>query len=73
MLKNTIHDNIPMVGCHKKDIAFLLALVEYLSNGFVCSRNALDSRLVHTSMANHIWWSKVVHQELVLALANPLA
>lgn len=60
-----------MVRCDKKDVAVFLASFIHAPDRLVGGSNPLDSGFVHTSVTNHIWWSKVVHQELVLLLSNP--
>ena len=62
-----------MISSHEKYISTLLALVVYLLDGLVGFCAALNCSLVYTSVANHVWWRKVVHQELELALLDALA
>lgn len=59
-----------MVGSDEEKVVVLLASLVDLANGLVGGSNTLNSSVVDTSVANHVRRSKVVHDELELALAN---
>lgn len=61
-----------MICGNKKDVSALFALLVYLLDRLVCLSYTLNSGLVDTSVANHIRRRKIVHQELKLALLDPL-
>lgn len=62
-----------MIGSNEQDVSALFALVVHLFDGFVRLRACLNGCLVDSSVANHVWWGKVVHEELKLACSNALA
>lgn len=61
-----------MVRGNEENIAILLARFVDLTNGLVRGSNTLDSGVVGTGVTNHVGGSKVVHDELELALFNTL-
>lgn len=61
-----------MIRSDEEDIAVLLAGLVDDTDGLVRGSDTLDSSLVDTSVANHVWGSKVVHDKLELALAQTL-
>ena len=63
---------LPVVGGDEQSVSVGLASLVNLANSLVGLGNGLDSRLVHTSVTNHVRRGKVVHDELVLALGNTL-
>lgn len=62
-----------MVGSDEEKVVVLLASLVDLANGLVGGSNTLNSSVVDTSVANHVRRSKVVHDELELALGNALS
>ena len=60
-----------MVSSDKEHVSALFALVVDLLDSLIGLRACLNSRFVHTSVADHIWWRKVVHQKLELAGLDP--
>lgn len=63
---------LPMVRSDEEDVSMLLAGLIHTSDSLVSRRNALNASLVHSSMANHVRRSEVVHQELEFLLSNSL-
>lgn len=63
----------PMVGRDEEDITMLLAGLVYNSDCGIRRLNALDGGLIHARMTNHVRGRKVVHQELILAVCDPLS
>ena len=61
-----------MIGSDEENVVVLLARLVDLTNGLVSGSDTLDGGLVDTSVANHVGRSKVVHDEVKLALANAL-
>lgn len=61
-----------MVGGDEKNVVLLLARLVDLPNGLVGGLHSLESSLVDTSVANHVGWCKVVHDEWVLLLLDSL-
>ena len=61
-----------MVSSDKQNIAILLASLVDCTNGLIRSGYTLNSGFIHTGMANHVRWSKVIHHELEFILADTL-
>lgn len=64
--------SIAVIGGDEKDVALLLAGIVDLSDGLVGGLNTHESGLVHTSVADHVWRRKVVHDEGKLVLSQTL-
>jgi hypothetical protein len=64
---------VAVVGGDEERVAALLALLVNLADGLVGLGAGNDGSVVDTSMANHVGGSKVVHEELELALLDALA
>lgn len=62
-----------MIGGDEESVAALDALLVDLANCLIRLGDTLDGGLVDTSVANHVGGSKVVHDELELALLDALA
>lgn len=63
---------LPVIGSDEENISVLFAGLVYTSDGLVSCRNGLDGSLIHAGVANHVWRSEVVHQELVSLLSDSL-
>lgn len=66
------HAGLPVISGNEENVVVLLAGLVDLTNGLVGGSNTLDGSLVHTSVADHIRWGEVVHDEIKLALTNAL-
>jgi hypothetical protein len=62
-----------VVGSDEESVSVGLASLVNLANSLVGLGHSLDSRLVHTSVANHVRRGEVVHDKLVFALGNTLS
>ena len=51
-----------MIRRYEQDISVLFASLEDLTNGLVGGCDALDGSFVDTGMADHVWWSEIVHE-----------
>jgi hypothetical protein len=65
--------SVSMVGGDEEGVAALLALLVDLADGLVGLGAGNDGSVVDTGVANHVGGSKVVHEELELALLDALA
>lgn len=61
-----------MISCNEQNVSIVLGSLENSANCFVCCRDTLGGSLVNTGMADHIWRSEVVHDEVELFLRNTL-
>lgn len=61
-----------MVRGDEENVVVLLARLVDLTNSLVGGGNTLDGGLVHSSVANHIGRSEVVHDEVKVVLAETL-
>lgn len=61
-----------MIGGNEENVVVLLSGLEDLTDSLVGGSDTLDSSLVHTSVADHVRWSKVVHNEVELVLTDTL-
>ena len=61
-----------MIGGNEESVTALFALLVNLADSLVCLAASNNSRIVYTSVANHVWRSKVVHEELELSFLYPL-
>lgn len=62
-----------MIARHKQRVTFLPTRLGHLPDRRVRGLDALDRRLVHPRVPDHVRRGEVVHQELVLPLADALA
>lgn len=63
---------VSVVGRDEQDVALLLARLVDLADGLVGGLDTDEGCLVHTRVADHVWWGKVVHHEGVLVLTQAL-
>lgn len=61
-----------MVSGDEKDVTMLFARFVDMANSSVGLGYTLNSSLVYTCMANHIWRRKVVHDKFEFVLSNTL-
>jgi hypothetical protein len=65
--------SVAVISSDEECVSALLALVVNLLDGLVGLCASLDSCLVDSSVADHVRWCEVVHEELKFASLNPLA
>ena len=64
--------SVAVVGSDEEDVSLLLATLQNHTNSLVGSLTTNNGGLVHTGVANHVWRSKVVHDERELLLSEAL-
>jgi len=63
----------PVIRSNEEHVTLLLAALVNNTNSLVSGSNTDDGSLVNTGVANHIWRSKVVHNEFEFAFLYTLA
>jgi hypothetical protein len=71
--KGAMNVNLPVIGSDEQDISAFFALIVDLLNSLVGLCACFNGRLIDTSVTNHVWWCKVVHEELEFACSDALA